>query len=607
MPRTHRRFYALALCLLALNSGGLLWVRYSVASAADHNIRILSVQPTQDIDNADRFTLLFDAPLVEPNALNRKTNDAPFLIKPQPEGHWTWASQEKLEFILDSPLPAGCVFRIIPTNDFEERTGRKLVGDKEFVFKTRVLILVSHEFTPIERNVGHLLLRFNQKVCPSELHEHLSANYPSPANPEQLKEAAVTVLTRKPDSEIVLQLQRPIGDILNLKINGSLTGSEGNLPLGKSIEHTVRFDPVFKLDSVRVSPGQFDDASVALDFSRRLDRNQPTPRVTVTPAVSGMSLSVWWDDIHIHGDFECNRRYTATVSPDVLSDDGDTLGEPQSISFTIPDRRPGLDIDANHGILNPNGNLTIDLKSVNVPKVDISVSRVNPNNIVPHLRGARSHATSRSVVDRTIELDTKHNQPETMALDLGKLLGNPRGIYSIDTASSDDYWIDDNAIITITDLAVTAKSERDGLWAWITSLSTGKPLSGATVEVVSYNNQVLAQGKTSEDGTVQLNIPKGPDGPVWVVLARLGEDLAYLLPERRTHTFDNVDQKGREIPETYDVMLYTERGVYRPGDTVHLTGIVRDKNGQVPLSFPMEMSVLRPRWMYSRDLRGFDG
>ncbi len=48
------------------------------------------------------------------------------------------------------------------------------------------------------------------------------------------------------------------------------------------------------------------------------------------------------------------------------------------------------------------------------------------------------------------------------------------------------------------------------------------------------------------------------------------------------------------MPTTYDVLLYAERGVYRPGDTVHLTGIVRDAAGQTPSAFPLTLRVVRP-------------
>ncbi|MDD4890419.1 MAG: MG2 domain-containing protein, partial [Phycisphaerae bacterium] len=70
--------------------------------------------------------------------------------------------------------------------------------------------------------------------------------------------------------------------------------------------------------------------------------------------------------------------------------------------------------------------------------------------------------------------------------------------------------------------------------------------------------------------------------------------MAYLLPARRPWVVEEVDQDGAAVTRSYDAMLYTERGVYRPGETVHLTGILRDAGGQIPQPFPMTLTVSRP-------------
>ena len=107
----------------------------------------------------------------------------------------------------------------------------------------------------------------------------------------------------------------------------------------------------------------------------------------------------------------------------------------------------------------------------------------------------------------------------------------------------------------------------------------------------SQHNLVIAE----DDGTARLVVPRNhPDGAPWVITAELDGDLAYLQPDKRPWVVDDVDQSGRGIPETYDVMLYTERGVYRPGDTIHLTGIIRDAFGGTPPPFPISLKVKRP-------------
>lgn len=81
---------------------------------------------------------------------------------------------------------------------------------------------------------------------------------------------------------------------------------------------------------------------------------------------------------------------------------------------------------------------------------------------------------------------------------------------------------------------------------------------------------------------------------MWVVTARKDEDLGYLLPGDNQWMIDEVEAEGMPYPEDVEAMVYTERGVYRPGDTVHLTGILRRGNGQVPPPFPVRLRVSRP-------------
>ena len=92
-----------------------------------------------------------------------------------------------------------------------------------------------------------------------------------------------------------------------------------------------------------------------------------------------------------------------------------------------------------------------------------------------------------------------------------------------------------------------------------------------------------------------------PDGPVWLVTAELDGDLSYLLPESSAWQLDWAEgngapapHSGPPAPRTYDVMLYTERGAYRPGETVYLSGIIRDAAGRVPPPFPLAVGVTRP-------------
>ncbi|MCY2927855.1 MAG: MG2 domain-containing protein, partial [Planctomycetota bacterium] len=106
-----------------------------------------------------------------------------------------------------------------------------------------------------------------------------------------------------------------------------------------------------------------------------------------------------------------------------------------------------------------------------------------------------------------------------------------------------------------------------------------------------------------KDGLARLVVPeKHPDGACWVVTAQKGADLAYLLPEESQWVLDNVPQDGRPYASAYEVMAYTDRGVYRPGEEVFVTGLIRDAAGAIPAPFPLTVKVIRPHGQEAADL-----
>ncbi|MEN6334351.1 MAG: MG2 domain-containing protein, partial [Phycisphaerales bacterium] len=203
--------------------------------------------------------------------------------------------------------------------------------------------------------------------------------------------------------------------------------------------------------------------------------------------------------------------------------------------------------------------------------------------------------TSRSVLDKTVAVTQPHNRPGKLVVGLSDLLSRPLGIYRISAAACDRRWTEDSALVTITDLAITAKRQRDGYLVWVTSLRTAEPVADVVVDGLTYNNQKVATARTDAEGIARLQFAgQGPDGGIWVITAARDGDLSYLQPDDNQWVIDDIERQGRPYGDHYETMLYTDRGVYRPGETIHLTGVIRDTAGEVPTRFPLMVKVHRP-------------
>ncbi len=579
--------------LIGLNVLGILWIHHDLTSTPKPRLRVLEALPARDIDKADRFSLVFDEPLQLKTSMGAAMVRSPFAIKPQPAGRWVWSEPTRLDFVLDKPLPPGRVFTIRPASDLESQTGRTLVGASEFRFETRALTFLGCSLKTADRQDVTLELRFDQPVDPADLLRHVRLTDAKSHAPLE-----AVCITREPSGLLVLRMPRPRSNAVRVRVDAKLTGSGADLGLRSPVEQDIPVDELFRLRRAVVDPpGAEVDIAVDLHFSKDLDTRKPLPKVDVVPRVEGLRVSYSQEEsvLRMKGRFTSGLRYTATVSSNIVSEHGEALGESQSATFTVPDRRPTIHFEHDSGILSPQGNLLLDLTVVNCGGLEIGASRVHANNLLAHLRNAEADATSRQQVEKTIPLKLVQNEPARHALDLKQLIREPLGIYHVHVAATDRTWTADSTIVAVTDLGITCKQERDGLLVWITSLSKAEPMASVRVSAISYNNQPLASAVTGPDGIARLAAPDNhPDGKPWVVVAEKGNDLSYLLPERRLWVVDEADSSGREIPRTYDVMLYTERGVYRPGDTVLLTGIVRDSAGQTPPSFPLSIKVKRP-------------
>ncbi len=136
-------------------------------------------------------------------------------------------------------------------------------------------------------------------------------------------------------------------------------------------------------------------------------------------------------------------------------------------------------------------------------------------------------------------------------------------------------------VVSATDLAITAKMSRFGSLVWVTHLSDGRPVSGATVAVVDAE-KTLYETQTDAEGLAVITSaqysPLGDEGTIdsaRIVVARKAGDWTWravndVLPAGAG--LDWVDEAGRMDPLG---MLFTDRGVYRPGEAMKLQAIFR--------------------------------
>ncbi len=303
-------------------------------------------------------------------------------------------------------------------------------------------------------------------------------------------------------------------------------------------------------------------------------------RVSVSPAVKDITYRLSGTKIYVDGDFKTGMTYRVAVQKGAMNYSGGKLEQDVAVEVKIPDKRPFSSYLTRGTYLPLNGEkLVLPFRTVNKPEVVVCIEKEFENNMNPY-HANRYERASRllTVVEKTLNLPAPKNREIFHELDLEALLGGRKpGVYRVS--------IDGNAqYVSITDLAmqVTEDAENGKAVVFVRSLKTGKPVAGADLTVLSYNNQIAASGKTDESGCALLTYD-----PAWAketdytvaVMARKNGDLSYFRL-RRPHYTGSKNDAFPVFKNEVRAFVFAERGIARPGETFTASVFLRqEKDG----------------------------
>lgn len=580
--------------LLLVNICGWIGATWWLGRTPSVAVRCVGILPDPEATVRDRVTILFDRGLAIPTPEGETLPEPPFTIEPRfPDvvESWAWDAEDRLSVRFDPPLPRGRRLTLRPRADFAALTGAILEDPAPVAMTTGALTVDRVFLIAADEEEALVRLLFDQPVSPRSLREALTVSSGGDPVTFRLREDAATM-------DHVVECARPDDATITFAIAGGLPAVGGELPLERTVVRRVELPTDFAFLSSSVDPPSLRrEGTVKLRFSGKLSGSVVTDSLRIEPAVDGLRLRHARDrELWVGGAFEPGMAYAVTIPATILSADGRTLGDARTVTVTFPDQAADLDFPLSSGVLSPDGNRALRLDAVNVDRVALDISRVHDDNIVSHLLGNGPHETSRELGRKRVVLDGPPNRPQEIALDLAALLGDDaRGIYRVRAIAEGHRYVGDRAVVSISDLGLRGRFGPREALVWVTSIREGAPLDGVEVRLITRNDQVLATGTTGPDGRATIPLPTiRPDGDPFVVLAIRGEDRSFLRVDGPADAIDGVDLSGRPWPDLHDVFLTSERGAYRPGETIHLSGIVREADGVVPAAFPVELSLTRP-------------
>ncbi|RQO36440.1 alpha-2-macroglobulin [Herminiimonas sp. KBW02] len=176
---------------------------------------------------------------------------------------------------------------------------------------------------------------------------------------------------------------------------------------------------------------------------------------------------------------------------------------------------------------------------------------------------------------------------------------------SQDAGSTENYESkSDQRLVVVTDLGILVKKSIDGSQdVFVQSIYTGKPVEGASVEIIGKNGQTLFSQNTDASGRVHFAKIDGMSrerAPLMILVRKAG-DLSFLPLNTADRSldmsrFDVGGGKNASVPDQVSAYLFSDRGIYRPGDTFHIGMITKSANWSGAITgLPLEVEVTDAR------------
>ena len=330
--------------------------------------------------------------------------------------------------------------------------------------------------------------------------------------------------------------------------------------------------------------------------------------VVLQPRPANLTAEVDDYSLLLHGDFSATDKYTLTIKPPLASKIGHQLGAPRTATITFERLDPELILPSHDQAQLASGARTYRIQTVNLASLHVRVKQLSGLDAVRAFQGYRNYSgdgpdnrysektaalpyaliAGKTVHEQDLALGNPVDSAKEITLDWNQILPpnlrhsvlflDVTGTVHPDLHKTGKYTT--QAIIQLTDLGLAWKLTAREAFIYAFSCSTGQPLSGVNIELYGEDAAALTLIKT--DATGLATVPRQKDARH--LRATLGEDTFITAFDNSLNTVGlwhfPVHYSWEKTPEAARrAFLFTDRSLYRPGETVRLKGVIRTLRG----------------------------
>ena len=589
------------------------------------DLAIESSSPQGDVYGYFEVKIKFSDVMVSEDKLNKELINPLLSFEPTIAGKERWVDEKTLIFRPEGDVEMSTQYKVKILKGLRSINDKRLSKNHIFEFNTE---RIKGEFSVLgdEKRalaMQQIKLKFNQDVKLEDIKKHcgfksaqgnLGLNFEN-----ETIEAQGKLFVVQPDGELSLDTT------WSFNCGGDLRGVVGNI--GVAAENEKEFQTYGPLTFIDHYPKGNDvvpteGQRLSIDFSNPL---APPYEMELSPKVRGFPKRCYNKGdappgISCGVTLEPQTRYTLTVKKEQKDTFGQALGEEKVIHFRTSDSEPTLSFESGFWIAELSRPF-LPIWSRNVKKVNVRVIALDQKTLAQNLGKLDwwEQSVSEFKVPKSketisdVEVGGEDNKWKQVALDPASVFGKASGpgMYYVEVGSEEveSYPFDEGGVqktlVNFTNIGVVSKRSPSRGLIWATELSTGKSLSGALVVVRNDKGKVLHNAKTNKEGIAFL--PRAfvdkdkPEEKIRIFVSK-GKDWTMIDPSRSggisAWNFDvNYDFSGSSM--SLRGHLHTDRGIYRPGEKVHIKGLARvtrlGESLKVPKNKNVDVTINGPR------------
>jgi alpha-2-macroglobulin len=619
-----KRIYLFLLAIIVLS-----------ACSKKNTVKVIDTNITDEVEVNSSLSFTFSKSVV-PDSIVGQWVEADLLeLSPEVEGTYKWTSTDKLVFIPKRNFNPSTNYTCkITKKVLMFKKELSLSGDLEYEFHTPLLELLStRAFWDLSEETGSipvlkLSLQFNQKVDPQEVVKLLTINIDKVSK-------QYTTETTSPSDEILFVIADIKAEDKDLKtevqLGKGLISVGGSVKTEDDINEKINIPSPFKLNIVDVQTGHDGSfGTITVYTTQAVKEKDFKTFVSISPKVN-YTFEIFPNYFLIKSEqFSMEKEYEIIIKKGLAGKIGGEIKHDYSQALSFGEVEPAISFnDQKEFYVSGKGSKNIEVSIINVPNVTIKVTKIYENNVLSYLRtnsntyydeydeyyyedyyssGVNVEDIGDVVYEKEVQTNTllTNGINKVLTLDFEDKLAEYPGVYLIEVKAVDNYWLNASKLIAISDIGLIIKEGKNNITVFANSIKTTEALANVEIGFIGNNNQLTYTAKTDANGILIFNHEKfkTPGFTTKLVTARLGNDY-NIVPFNKTHiNTSRFDVGGMyQNPSGMQAFIYGERNLYRPGETMNISAIIRDYNWKSPGSIPVKVLITTPNGISLKKLK----